>query len=301
MTAPGVAVVIGGVNVDVLAVPAAPLVVGVSNPGRVRIAAGGAGRNVAENLARLGVLTRLIASADAHPLTNLAITQAARAGVDTSGVLRIHGRGNYYVAIEYAGAIHSAVSDMAAAEALTASDLDARASLVEDATAVIVDANLQPATITRAVELAGGKLLCLLPVSAAKAGRIRPVLPRAALIVAGAPEMAALTGLDVGSPEQALRAARALRPDGGTVLVTMGAEGLGWVGAEEIWVEPPPAAVRDPTGAGDAAAAAAIYALATEMDARRGARLAMAAAVMTLEVEGANHPGLSPEALHARV
>jgi len=297
---PGPVVVVGGVNVDVLAEPAAPPVPAVSNPGRVRIGPGGAGRNVAENLARLGVSVRLIASADAHPLTTMALAQAAQAGVDTSGVIRIHGRGNYYVAIEHAGALLWAVSEMSAAEALTPADLDQRAWLFQDARAVIVDANLQPATVVRAADAAEGRLLCLLPVSAAKAVRVRPVLPRASLIVAGAPEVAALTGLEVRSREEAVRAARRLRPEGGTVLITMGPQGLGWFGTEEIWVDAPPVVARDPTGAGDAAAAAAVYALLTAMAANSGARLALAAAAMTLEVEGANHPGLSLEALRAR-
>ncbi|MDQ7844736.1 MAG: PfkB family carbohydrate kinase [Armatimonadota bacterium] len=300
MSLPGPVVVIGGVNVDVVAEPSGPPVPAVSNPGRVRIGPGGAGRNVAENLARLGLSVRLIAAADAHPLTTVSLAEAARAGVDTSGVIRIHGRGNYYVAVEHAGALLWAVSDMSAAEALAPSDLDERAWLLKDAGAVVVDANLQPATIVRAADLAGGTRLCLLAVSAAKAERLRPVLPRASLIACGVPEAAALTGLEIRSRGDAARAARRLRPEGGTVLITMGPQGLGWFGAEEVWVDAPPVAVRDPTGAGDAAAAAAVYALLTGMEAKAGAGLAMAAAAMTLEVEGATHPGLSLEALRGR-
>ncbi|HET6946518.1 MAG TPA: PfkB family carbohydrate kinase [bacterium] len=297
------AVVIGGVNVDMLAVPAAPLVPGVSNPGRVRIGAGGAGRNVAENLARLGVATRLIASADAHPLTDLAITQTAQAGVDTSGILRVPGRGNYYVAIEDAGAVRWAVSDMPAAETLTPGDLDARASFLREAAVVVVDANLQPATITRAAELAARGHLCLLPVSPAKAPKVRAVLAHAALLVLGIPEAEVLSGTKIRTPQEALRAAQQLRPaPEASVVLTMGDRGVAWVmGGQALWADPVPGLVVDPTGAGDAVAAVALHAVITSLDPRRAARLAMVAAAMTVGVEGANHPGLSLDALHARI
>jgi pseudouridine kinase len=295
------AVVVGGANVDVIAAAAGPLQRGASNPGRIRISAGGAGRNVAENLARLGVPTRLIAAVDAHPMSDLAIAQAAGAGVEVSGVIRVSGRGNYYAAIQRAGAVEWAVSDMSAAESLTPSNLDAHASVIRTTDAVVVDANLAPATIQRAAELAGGRRLCLLPVSSAKAPRIRAVLPQASLIVLSAAEAEALSGTHIGVPKDALRAARAIQPSpASTVIITVGAQGLGWVAGEALWIEPVATPMVDPSGAGDAVAAVAVFALLTGLDPHQAARLAMIAASMTLSVEGATHPGLSLDALHAR-
>ena len=47
-------VVVGGVNMDIGAVSAAPLVARDSNPGRVTTSLGGVGRNIAHNLCLLG-------------------------------------------------------------------------------------------------------------------------------------------------------------------------------------------------------------------------------------------------------
>lgn len=295
------AVVVGGANMDVIAASAGLLLHGVSNPGRIRISAGGAGRNVAENLARLGVPTRLIAAVDAHPMSDLAIEQAARAGVEVSGVIRVSGRGNYYAAIQSAGAVEWAVADMSAAESLTPDNVDSHASAIRAADAVIVDANLAPATIQRAVELAGRQRLCLLPVSSAKAPRIRAVLPNASLIVLSAGEAEVLTGGRIDAPKDALRVAKTMQPSpASTVIITMGDQGFGWVAGEALWIEPIAAPVADPSGAGDAVTAVAVFALLTGMDPHQAARLAMIAASMTLSVEGATHPGLSLDALHAR-
>ena len=53
-------VVIGGANMDICGTSHDNLLLGDSNPGKVRTSAGGVGRNIAENLARLGSDTRLM-------------------------------------------------------------------------------------------------------------------------------------------------------------------------------------------------------------------------------------------------
>ena len=54
------AVVVGGVNLDIGGTPAKTMVLHDSNPGTVRMSLGGVGRNIAHNMALLGVPTALI-------------------------------------------------------------------------------------------------------------------------------------------------------------------------------------------------------------------------------------------------
>lgn len=294
-------VVIGGVNVDIIATAAGPLMPRASTPGRIRIAPGGAGRNIAENLARLGVATRLIAGVDAHPLADLAVRQAGDAGVDVAGIVRVPGHGSYYTALVADGIVEWAVSDMGACEALTAAHLDGESATLQGAEMVVLDANLAPAVIERAASFTGAGL-CVVPVSAAKAPRVRRVLRRASLIVLSADEAAALSGMPVTSPEGALRAGAALRPGpGSTVVVTMSGRGLGWITEGRFWVEALHGRVVDPSGAGDAVAAVAIYGHLAGLDVHRAAELAAAAGALTISGEGATHPGLSLDALHTLV
>lgn len=293
-------VVIGGASIDIVATPAGTLQPHVSNPGRIRISAGGTGRNVAENLARLGISTHLIAAVGAHPMAELLLEHTARAGVDLTGIVRTAERGDCYAAIRSPGAIEWASSDMSAAEALTPGDMERAAGMIRSADFVVIDANLLPATIERAAALAGGRRICLLPVSPAKASRLGNVLPFAALIVLGVPEAEVLTDMTVREPAHALRAAGRLRALGvGTVVITMAEAGIGWVTATPIWSPATAARVVDPSGAGDAVAAVAIYSLLAGMDTETASRLASAAGAMTVGVEGATHPGLSLKALHA--
>ena len=54
--------VVGAANIDIGGFPLGRLSLRDSNPGRITLSAGGVGRNIACNLARLGVETRLIAA-----------------------------------------------------------------------------------------------------------------------------------------------------------------------------------------------------------------------------------------------
>src|SRR5713226_3870607 len=146
-------VVIGGANADIVA-SADPLSPGVSTPGRIRIGTGGAGRNVAENLSRLGVRVHLIGAVGTDPLSDFVLVGTQQAGVDISGITRMPNCTNVYVAVISAGLVVSAVSDMAAAESLTPEHIAAQAEAVRAADFVVVDANLPPAAIAQTVHLA---------------------------------------------------------------------------------------------------------------------------------------------------
>lgn len=293
-------VVLGGANIDVVA-SADPLHPRISNRGTVRIGAGGAGRNVAANLARLGIRTTFIGAVGDDPLSDSVVASTAQAGVDVSGVTRLAGSKNIYVAMIAAGLVQWAVADMTAAELLTPRHIQAHTRVIRAADAVVIDANLAPQSIAAACELASGRALCLLPVSPAKASRIAPFLGGASCVVLGAAELQGLTGSGVHDPSDAARAAGILRHAPGlTTVVTMGARGLVWVG-REVFSLPvvPPVSVVNPSGAGDAVAAAALYGMLAGLSEQMAAGLALAAGVMTVKVDDTTHPNLSLKTLHA--
>ncbi len=292
-------VVLGGANIDVVA-SADPLRPGISNRGIVRIGSGGAGRNVAANLARLGVRTAFIGAVGDDPLSDRVVASTAQAGVDISGVTRMTGSKNIYVAMISTRLVQWAVADMAAAESLTPGHIRAQASVIRAADAVVIDANLAPQAIAVACELAAGRPLCLLPVSPAKASRIAPYLEVASCVVLGAAELQILAGSAIHDPSDAVPAAGALRRAPGlTTVVTMGARGLVWVGREVFHLQVPPVSVLNPSGAGDAVAAAAIFGILAGLPEEMAAHLALAAGVMTVTVNDSTHPKLSLKTLYA--
>jgi len=84
-------VVIGGINLDIKGVSTGPLVTGTSNPVAAAYSAGGVGRNIAENLARLGIQTVLLGAVGSNRFSRYILEKTAEAGVDVSGVLKAKG------------------------------------------------------------------------------------------------------------------------------------------------------------------------------------------------------------------
>src|SRR5436190_19595532 len=92
-------VVVGGANVDVKARAAAALVGATSNPGTVVRTPGGVGRNVAENLARLGARVELVTAVGADADGAWLLSETGAAGVGVSHAARVGPSTGGYVAV----------------------------------------------------------------------------------------------------------------------------------------------------------------------------------------------------------
>lgn len=104
-------VVVGGSNVDIKARSTSALVGATSNPGTVVRTPGGVGRNVAENLARLGSRVALVSTVGSDPDGDWLLEQTAVAGVDVSPVLRGGQTGRYVAVLDADGGLVAGVSD----------------------------------------------------------------------------------------------------------------------------------------------------------------------------------------------
>ena len=128
---PGVATgapvyVIGGVNMDISGTPAETLRPGDSNPGRVSLSPGGVGRNIAENLSRLGRRVSLITILGNDPYADVIREHCRNVGIDLSmSFTDPLGHTSTYLCLnEQNGDLHAAVSDMAICEQLTPDRLE---------------------------------------------------------------------------------------------------------------------------------------------------------------------------------
>jgi pseudouridine kinase len=264
--------VVGGMNVDVKARAAAPVVGGTSNPGTVVRSAGGVGRNVAENLARLGSPVALVSAVGTDPDGDWLLAETAAAGVDVSGVVRTTaGTGTYVAVLEPDGELVVAVSAMAAADAIDASFLPA------DLTAplVVLDGNLPAATVDVALSLAAahGVRVVVEPVSVPKAARLAPLLDdRVFAVTPNRAELAALGSVstlhDAGVEVVWVRDGAA-----GSVLAMPSAT---------VPLASVPADVVDVTGAGDAMLAAFCHRLLLDGDLAAAAADGHRAAALTV-------------------
>ena len=287
--------VVGGANTDICGRPSHALVRHDSAPGRVSVTHGGVGRNIACDLARLGVRTRLVTALGDDGFGASVREGCLSCGVDMSLTRVVPGaRSSVYLYLsDEKGEMDAAVSDMELMAALTPAYLRSHLDEIDDADAVVLDGNLPAETIAFLCESLSAPIVAD-PVSTAKAARFAPVLGRLAAIKPNLLEARALTGKD--SAEDCVEAL--LRSGAGSVFLSLGGGGLlAARGEERVLLPCEKAEFVSATGAGDAATAAVVWALVHGLGLAAAARAAVAAGAITVASEEASSPQLRAERL----
>jgi len=278
----------GGATVDLTFAHAGQVLLGREIHASSRRAFGGVARNVAANLAALGIAVALFSAVGDDDDGLALIADAQALGIDTLGIVRIDGEhtARYVAVVDGGGEIAFAAADTAIFEHLAAIDLNAVRSVVGHGAWLFVEANVRASAITSIL-------------SQRKGGAFRVALdPGSVPCVAKMP--ASLDGVDVVFMNEAeaaayfdvrsisaVDAARQLIARGaGSAVVTRGARGC--VVADTTLVEIPaaPAAPVDMTGAGDALIGGTLAGLARGQALADAARTGTILAARTIETIG---------------
>ncbi len=299
-------VVIGAATMDTKGRAEKPLVLATSNPGQIRISAGGVGRNVAENLARLGVPTLLLSAVGDDEAGRHILEVTAAGGVDVSQVIVSHSHSAAYLAVlDEKGAMRLSIDDMAIIEEVTPRYIYDRRRFIRGAKMVVMDANLSPAAIASALRVAtkAGVPVCVDPVSVALAPRLKDHLSYLSLITPNPQEAEVLSESPIRDRFEATAAARKLVSLGvGVAIITLAEEGLCYATSQEKGHIPAiDCEVADATGAGDALTAGVVYGLVNDFPISEAVRLGVSAATLTLTSVDTVCPDLSLERLYDRL
>lgn len=300
--------VIGAASVDVKGRANKPLQLGTSVPGGITVSVGGVGRNVAENLVRLGQPTVLLSAVGRDPFGEQILERTASAGVDVSKVIispEYHSAG-YLAILDERGNKTFAVDEMTTILRLvTPAYVYAHRALFRGAAMVVVDANLSPQALSSTIRLAKGYdvPVAVDPTSATLALRLRKHLPSLAMFTPNVAEAEVLCGHEIHGRTEAMATAQELVGAGvGIAVITLAEEGLCYASSRESGYIP---AIRcevvDYTGAGDALTAAIVYGLVNQFPIGEALRLGVSAATLTLKCADTVCPDLSLERLYDRL
>jgi pseudouridine kinase len=297
--------IIGAASLDTKGRAGQPIQTGTSTPGAIRISVGGVGRNIAENLARLGERVVLLSAVGDDGSGRRLLQQAGECGIDISHVLvdAGHRSAAYLAVLDETGNLAMSIDDMGInRELITPAFVYRRRALFRDARMIVLDANLSSGTLDTIFTLARryGVAVCADPTTATLAPGLQPHLSDLTLVTPNAAEAEALCGVQVSDRESGLDAAQRLVSLGIQIaIVTLGATGLVYATSQESGHIPAiECEIVDYTGAGDALTAAVVFGLLNDLPIDEAVRLGTSAAALTLQSRETVCPKLSLELLY---
>ena len=280
--------VVGGVNVDISGTPFSPMIHGDSNPGHVQVSMGGVGRNIAENASLLGMEVTMLTALGDDAYTPWIRSSCAEKRIGLDLARCVPGMRNcIYLSLNGAdGDLYAAVSDMELCRHITPAYLLSVMDVLEQADAVVADANLTAISLRFLAEHCQGRL-SVDPVSVKKAARLDGLLNGLQMIKPNLPEAEALTGIHgVEESAAALWHAGVKR-----VLITLGGNGAYCCGDSAYGrLDCIPGRIVNTNGCGDAFFAAALRAMLEGGSVLEMTRVGLAAASLCAESETSVNP-----------
>ncbi|CAN7544202.1 winged helix-turn-helix transcriptional regulator [Pseudoduganella sp. LjRoot289] len=300
---------IGAANLDRKLRTLETLQMGTSNPAYAEEVHGGVARNIAENLARLGLPAALLTAVGDDPAGSALQSRAESAGIDTRGSLRLNDTysGTYTAVLDERGEMVLALADMALYDKMTPEFLASRAPQRSSAAMVVADLNLPQDTVATLLQDArrDAVALVIVAVSQPKMARLPQDLHGLRLLVLNRGELETRVGRKLAGDAELAAGCREVQAQGAQdIIITCGGEGVyhtSYTLAGEAgltWLPAPKVDVVDVTGAGDAFAAGVCWSIYQgNNDLTLACRRGLKVAAMTLESPDTVSPLLAADIL----
>ena len=280
---------IGAANLDIQGFTREKLISRDSNPGKIRICPGGVSRNIADNLSKLKVKTRLISAIGEDISGNRILDECARVGINTEDCL-VPGDmdSSIYMAImDDEGDMALALSDMTILNQISVEYIKGKKDILDGSGIIEMDTCLSEEVIDYV--LSNYRNVYVDPVSVTKAGKIEDNIGKVHTLKLNRLEAEYLSGTEIKDETDLEKTSSGFIEKGvNRVFITLGAEGVYYMEGESTGSFRPP---EDPekeiriinaTGAGDAFMAGIIYCSLKGYSIEETARFAAAASVIAL-------------------
>lgn len=289
--------VIGGANIDIQGFVPKPLILKDSNPGHVRISLGGVGRNIAENLVKLDIQTKLFSAIGDDVYGKKLLEESRGSGIDMDYCLMLQNTSTstYLSILDHDGDMAVAVSHMDIFDNFSVDYLKSHGPILNNAQLIVLDTNIPQPSIEFVTTQFKDRLFFLDTVSTSKAIKVKEIIGAFHTIKPNKYEAEALSGISIDSKLDAERACYYFLNKGvQQVFISMGKEGICYGNHQHIrFLAAPEAAVVNATGAGDAFMAGLVFSFLQEYSLEQSVRFAMAASTLAISHENTIHPMMS--------
>ncbi len=296
--------VIGGVNVDICGTSFEPLLEGDSNPGKITTTLGGVGRNIADNISRLGAPVRLATVLGDDSKGFHAEKCCLELWIDMSLSRMIPGEvtSTYLCINDSDGNVKLAIADMDICRHINPEFLMERMDEINQSSLVVMDANLSEEAIACLCEHCTIPIFAD-PVSVKKAVRMKAHLGKIFCIKPNRPEAEVLSGVTIEDSKDLEKAAKVMLEMGvKQIFISLGGDGVYYDNGIVHGIMPCcPGKVIDTTGCGDNFMAAAVYGYHRGESFITMASMGLTAAALCAETKGANRADMSMLLLEARM
>lgn len=268
-----------------------------SNPGKIRMSFGGVCRNIAENLARVGVNTKFISVLGDDENGQSMLNHSALLGYDMKDSLILEGESTptYMAILDDKGEMVSAIVDMKSIDKMGCEFIESKAHIIEKAQYTILDTD-KPKNLEYILKnFKGYTKFVLDPVSAEKAKNIKHLVKYFHTIKPNRHEAEVLADMKIETEEDLRKAGNYFLSLGvKNVFISLDEEGIYYTnGAQEGRIKSNEVKVLNVTGAGDAFVAGLAYGYIENLSIQETIKVAMSMAVITISHKDTIHPDMN--------
>ena len=278
--------VIGGANIDIEGTPIGVLKMRDSNPGIVNKTFGGVARNIAENISKIGLDTKLLTLVGADSHGNDLLDYCRKKGIDTSYSLTLQGESTstYISILDEERDMAVAISHMDIMSKMDTPFITKRASVIQGSSLCIVDTNIPSETLEYILKNFTKTKFIVDTVSLEKSKKIKNLLPYIDTLKPNKIEAEELSGVKINTREDVENAADTIIKKGvKNIFISLGKEGVYYSdGSEKGFIKSPEITVTTATGAGDAFLAGVIYSKSERENIKKQAIYGVAASIAVL-------------------
>ena len=275
-----------------------------STPGKVRVSFGGVCRNIAENMARVGVNTQFISILGDDEMGRNMLEHSKSIGYDMqhSLILEKGGTPTYLAILNENGEMVSAIADMKSIGEMNIDFIDTKQEIIKNAEYTFLDSDNPEIMEYLLTKFRGETEFILDPVSAAKAKNIRHLIKYFHTIKPNRHEAEILCGFKIDNEDDLIKAGEYFLSLGvKNVFISLDEEGIYYTNGDESGkIKATGVQVRNVTGAGDSFVAGLGYGYMNKLSLRETVKFAVTMSIITISHEETIHPYMCHELVARR-
>lgn len=290
-------VVIGGANMDILGSPKATLKIHDSNPGTIQMSMGGVGRNIADNLVRLGAPIKLLTALGNDLFGTKIYNECKSLGIDVDNVLMLenHATSTYLSILDETGDMKLAIVDSDICRKINIAYINKNVSLIRNASCIVLDTNLEKDVLHYILNTFKDVPIFADTVSTTKALKLKDMLGNLYALKPNKIEAEILTDIKI-IDEKTLNKAMDTFIELGVkqVYISLGKDGVYYGNTDERKLfKPQEVKMINATGAGDAFMAGIVFSYLNELNIATAVRYGSAMARMAITCPQTINPDIT--------